>query len=174
MKGCGGLRDYGNTNKIIKKMEKITPGMSGENAANLIYQNDIKSVFAPWVNKTYKGPASVAFNDNMYYLPEGANTSASPPSAPWVAYIRGTSPLEKVRQWILAEAYTINSYTENVNGIATAQIAYPDGLAGSISSVTYDAQGRPITMVFIYGAVAIFTITLTITYLNNQIQTSIT
>lgn len=153
-------------------MKKINEGISGKTAAEIIYENDTAAVLKPWQAGEYSGLTSVMFNDKIFSLPDGVTTSEPPPNAPWVAGLTGTSPLEKVKQWVLGESYTITSYEEDSNGIYSAVIRFPDDVKGTISSVNYDPQGRYSSMLYTYG-VGIFTVTLTITYLNNQIQTSL-
>ncbi|WP_153848588.1 hypothetical protein [Sphingobacterium paramultivorum] len=80
---------------------------------------------------------------------------------------------ERLKQWIISESYTINSYTENINGIATALILWPDGTGGNISAVDYDSNGRVTKMTYLYNSTPSLTKVITITYNNNQIQTSI-
>jgi len=80
---------------------------------------------------------------------------------------------ERVNQWILSESYTIQSYIENSNGISSAVITFPDGQPGNITNISYDATGRISKMVFTYNSTAVITKTLTITYNNNQVQTSL-
>jgi len=96
------------------------------------------------------------------------------------AWILGSSvPLpvtpinERTKQWILAESYTISFYTENINGIATATIIWPDGTTGNITYVDYDINGRVTKVIYTYNSSPLITKELIVTYNNNQVQTSI-
>lgn len=84
-----------------------------------------------------------------------------------------TSIDERLKQWILGESYTISSYTENINGISTAVIVWPDNTPGDITSIQYDTSGRMTQMTYQYNSSTVITKVLSVTYNNNQVQTSI-
>lgn len=80
----------------------------------------------------------------------------------------------KLKNWILSESYSIQSYiTDSYGNITSAQITYPDGIQGSIGSVTFTPEGAISTVLYNYGVPTLKSYTLTVTYINNQIQTSL-
>jgi hypothetical protein len=81
-------------------------------------------------------------------------------------------PFEKLKDWILSEAYTVSDMTYDTYGnVKTAQLTYPDGTEGVIQTSTSDAEGRLLTMIFTYGKPAIIYLQMTITYLGDLVDT---
>lgn len=81
---------------------------------------------------------------------------------------------DRIRNWVISESFTIQNYaTDSFGNISSANITYPDGKLGTISNVMTDIHGKITSIRYNYGAPIELFYTVTITYLNNQIQTSI-
>lgn len=81
-------------------------------------------------------------------------------------------PFEKLKDWILSEAYTVSDMTyDSFGNVKTAQLTYPDATGGVIQTSTSDAEGRLLTMIFTYGKPAIIYLQMTITYLGDLVDT---
>lgn len=78
----------------MAKIEKITAGITGAQASQLILDNDKAAVSAPYVAGTHTGPLTRSYNDELYYLPDTVETAQAPPNPPWEKITKAGSPLD--------------------------------------------------------------------------------
>lgn len=126
---------------------------------------------------SFVGPGTYTHAGGNVVAPEGRFSQIVFEGGSWSLKDMGALPVqpkeEQVKQWILSESYTIQSYTENSFGMSSATITFPDGVLGTITSIDYDTEGRVSAMNFTYTSTPAILKTLTVTYSNNQVQTSI-
>jgi hypothetical protein len=81
-------------------------------------------------------------------------------------------PFEKLKDWILSEAYTVSDMTYDTYGnIKTANLVFPDGMTGTIINTTSDTSGRLTIISFGYGVPTIIQLRMTITYSGDSVNT---